>query len=307
MENPRFMEKEAFYENYLDQLKKHKGMIHGLEIYEDGQLVFSYGDTVDHRYPIYSATKSILSLAVGIAWDERKLDLKRPLWDYMPSWVQEKPDMYQKDLYANLTMERMLTMSVAGYPFRPEGENWLDTSLRLPLEGPEQVHFSYSNIPAYLVGVALSEALKEDLYEYMERKIFRPLDIQKPPVQRSPEGYVYGATGMELSVHELSKIGQVFYQNGVFNGERLVTEEYLKVAMQCHISNKGRSDTGNSDVGKRVSGKGRSEGYGYLIWTWEDGVSIHGKWKQRCYIAPKKQCMITFLADIKDDDFEQYP
>lgn len=45
----------------------------GVEVYSDGKLIHQYADTTEHRYPIYSATKTITSIAVGMAVDEGKL------------------------------------------------------------------------------------------------------------------------------------------------------------------------------------------------------------------------------------------
>ena len=41
----------------------------GVEVYEDGVLTHSYGDTEENLHDVYSVTKSILSIAFGIAWD----------------------------------------------------------------------------------------------------------------------------------------------------------------------------------------------------------------------------------------------
>ena len=45
----------------------------------------------------------------------------------------------------------------------------------------------------------------------------------------------------------------------------------------------------------------REGGYGYYFWKYRDGFCISGKWKQKCYILPEQERIITFLSDITDD------
>ena len=175
-----------------------------------------------------------------------------------------------------------MTMSVCGYPFRPEGESWLDFSLQIPLTDPNRREFDYSNISAYLAGVAAACALDEDLYEYLDRKLFQPLNIIAPPCGRCPDGYFYGASKMELTVNELSRIGLMLYNGGVYDGRRIISSEYVKAATSIQQMN-------------------REGGYGYFIWKYRNGFSINGKWKQKCYVLPKDKLMVTYLSHIEDD------
>ena len=45
----------------------------------------------------------------------------------------------------------------------------------------------------------------------------------------------------------------------------------------------------------------REGGYGYFIWKYRDGFSINGKLKQKCYVLPKRDLVITYLSHIEDD------
>ena len=45
----------------------------------------------------------------------------------------------------------------------------------------------------------------------------------------------------------------------------------------------------------------REGGYGYFLWKYRDGVSINGKWGQKCYILPENELMISYLSHIDDN------
>lgn len=268
------------FKSFENDIRTHQWEVHGVEVYESDRLIYHYGDTETSEFPVYSATKTILSIALGVAWDEGKIELERPVTYYLPAEIVRNMQEKQKVVFQDITIERLLTMSVDGFPFRPEGESYLKYALSCAIEDVQNKTFHYSNIPAYLTGVALTNAVSEDLYQYMNRKLFEPLHIINPVYKRCPDSYFYGASGMELSVHDLSRIGLLMYHGGVFEGERIVSEEYVKMATSVQIMN-------------------REGGYGYFIWKYRDGFSINGKWGQRCYILPDKNLVVTCLSHME--------
>jgi len=273
------------FDAFIHDIVDNQWDVHGVEVYREGKLTYYYGDTRNTKHPIYSATKSILSIAVGIAGDQGKIDIERSVLDYMPASFISEMTQLQKEIYKNIALTRLMTMSVAGFPFRPEGESYLRFSLSYPIKNPEVSLFDYSNIPAYLVGVALSHAVEEDAWTFINRNIMEPLDILDAKYSRCPDGYFYGASGMKLSVNDLSKIGLLLYNNGMFEGNQIVSEEYVKKATSVQQMN-------------------REGGYGYFIWKYRDGFSINGKWKQKCYILPEQKIIITYLCNITDESHD---
>ncbi len=270
------------FKAFVNEIKENNWKVHGVEVYKADALVEQYGDTAG-KYPIYSATKSILSIAIGIAENRGLIDLSNSLLCYMPKPVLEGLSKEQKDAYAHITLHRLMTMSVEGYPFRPEGESFLKDSFRYTIPEPEKAAFQYSNIPAYLAGVALSNAIDGDAWAFIEENILLPLGIEGAEYTRCPDGYFYGASGMKVSVHDLSKIGLLLYHGGEFQGKRIVSEDYVRRATSVLQMN-------------------REGGYGYFIWNYGDGFSISGKWKQKCFVLPKEKMMVTFLSDIPEAD-----
>lgn len=267
------------FQGFVDVVKQNRWELHGIEVFQDGQVVEQYQGKTG-RHPVYSATKSVTSLAVGMAVEDGKFDIHAPLYEYLKSDVPAYASAEQLENLKKITIQRLLTMSVKGYPFRPEGDNWLEYSLMYPLQNVEEQEFDYSNISAYLVGVAAAKALNRHLYDYLEERLFEPLEIQKPEYQNCPSGYFYGASGMYLTVQELSKIGQVCLQKGIYKGQRIVSEEYLAEATGVQLKNK-------------------EGGYGYYFWKYKDGYRISGKWGQRCLIFPERELMVTYLSNME--------
>ena len=268
------------FQAFVTDIQQNRWHVHGVQVAQHGQLCHSWGD-VTGLHPIYSATKSVLSVAVGIAAEEGRLDLSAPLLEYLPKASLAAMAPAQRKAFAPINLHRLMTMSVKGFPFRPEGDDWLAYSLACPLDEPETPAFDYSNIPAYLTGVALTHAIGQDAGQWIQERIFCPLGITAYRMGRCPSGYFYGASMMEMSVESLCKIGVMLMQGGVYQGQRIVSEAYVKAATSVQQMN-------------------REGGYGYFFWKYRDGFSINGKWKQKCYVLPKQGLVICYLSHIED-------
>ncbi len=269
------------FDSWIREINEKGWEVHGVQVAEYGRILHTWGDTERTRYPIYSATKAITSLAAGIAADEGRLDLDASILRYLPEDDTTVMSDAQRETYRSISVRRLMTMSVQGYPFRPDGENWLRDSFRVPIKEPGKRVFSYSNIPAYLVGVTVSCAVGADLADYLDLRLFQPLRILKPPCRRSPEGWFDGASGLELTVNELGRIGLLLLNEGEYEGRRLVSAHYVREAVCVQQMN-------------------REGGYGYFIWKYRDGFSLNGKWGQKCYVLPRRGLIITFLANLPE-------
>jgi CubicO group peptidase (beta-lactamase class C family) len=268
------------FDAFTQDIKDNNWTVYGAEVYEDGKLTHSFGNT-DELHEIYSATKTILSIALGIAYDEGLINLDSPVLDYLPPEKLLALSDEQKATWKKITIKRLLTMSVQNLPFRPDGESGLDFSLAAKIKNPEKKEFNYTNICAYLAGVCLTKALGSDLGKFIEERIFKPLEITNYEYTRCPDGYFYGASGVKLSVHDLSKIGILLANGGAFNGKQIVSKEYVELATSVQQANK-------------------EGGYGFFIWKYKDGFSINGKWGQKCYVLPNQKLVITFLSHIEE-------
>jgi CubicO group peptidase (beta-lactamase class C family) len=267
------MAEDMDFNTFVNDIEKNGWNVFGAEVYENGKLIHAWGDTLDCIHELYSATKTVLSVAFGILYDRGLIGLDDPILKYIP---EPAGPCWEK-----VTVRRLLIMSIPDLPFRAEGDNWIRFSLNCDID-PDRREFNYSNICTYLVGVALANILGSDLGKFIEDEIFAPLNITDYEYSRSPEGYFYGASGMKLKVHDLSKFGLLLMNNGVYEGKRIVSEEHVKLATSIQQMN-------------------REGGYGFFIWKYRDGFSINGKWKQKCYVLPASGIIVSYLSHIEDD------
>ena len=255
--------------------------VYGLLVQKEGETVLALGDCAA-RHPVYSAAKSFTATAAGMLQDAGKWSVDDPLAAYLPREAVEGMTPERREAFRWLPISRFLTMSVPGYPFRPEGEDWLAFALSCPADYTCPPAFSYSNIPAYLVGLAAGNAAGEPLSDYLRRELLAPLGIENPVFRTDPQGRFYGATGMELSVEELSRLGRLYMQDGLWNGKRLFSGSWAEAAVRPQI-----------DAGK-------GQGYGYFFWTGLRDFSVSGKWGQKCLVYPGRKLIISWEGEMPE-------
>lgn len=255
----------------------------GMAVIRNGNTVLSEETEPGKRYPVYSAAKSFTSTAVGLACADGFMSTEDRMERFFADELMQVPEDSAAH-WRDLTISRLLTMTVPGLPFRPSGENWLISCLSLKGDTGRGAVFQYSNIPAYLAGVAVERAVGENTADYLERKLFVTMGIPRPVMQFCPSGHFYGATGMELTAYELGCLGQLYLDHGLWNGKRILPEKWTEEAVRCHVKN-GES------------------GYGYFFWTREDGgFTIRGKWGQRCYVFPETRTVVSWVSHLPEDE-----
>ena len=92
------------FKAFTDDIEKKKWCVYGVEVYEDGTLTHSWGDTDNNLHDIYSATKTVESISAGLAYDRGLIDFSRSILDYLPEdKVEEYSDVRQIELTTDNT------------------------------------------------------------------------------------------------------------------------------------------------------------------------------------------------------------
>ncbi len=258
--------------------------LYSIRVMQEGKLIAGHDFAPNIRRPIYSVTKSFTSIALGIAMDEYDLKLEDSIFKYLEEDLPTNCSQDMKDSLEYITIKRLLTMSVLGYPFRPKGDDWISYSLQVPLAEVQKEKFAYSNIPAYLIGVIIEKIVKQNVMDFLQPRLMEPLGIKSPIYSNCPQGHFNGATGMELTVDELALFGQLYLQSGKWKDKALINPSWIEQATKKQIDN-------------------RDYGYGYYFWiTKPTGYLMSGKLGQRCYVFPEKQLVITYLGNLDTED-----
>jgi len=233
------------------------------------------------RHCLWSQTKSYTATAIGVLRDEGKIALDERIVDILPEYMPETPS----DELKKLTVRDLLCMASGqhGQQNRTtpkwvveffEGE-FIDVGQK----------FAYSGVVTSLLGVLLRAKTGEGLMAYMKPRIFDKLGIDTESIKwlEHPDGLEYGGGGLITKTEDNLRLGLLYINGGVFNGQRVVSEEWIREATRKQIDNGGDPAT---DAGV---------GYGYQIWMCkQDGAyRFVGAGGQYVIVLPKQDIVIA--------------
>jgi CubicO group peptidase (beta-lactamase class C family) len=203
--------------------------VRSLLVARDGRLVFEryYGaGVVNQIFDVYSVTKSVTSALVGIALAERKLEsVDQRLVDVFPNYAKDGDPRLRR-----LTLAHLLTMR-AGFSADPieAAGNWTRELMSRPFEHQPGKVFVYDSGSSHLLSAVLTKVTGAQASMLARDRIFRPLGIRGG--WRWPDdgqGVSVGGDGLAMRARDLAKLGQLYLQEGRWNGKQVVPAAWVR-------------------------------------------------------------------------------
>ncbi len=290
----------------------------GVVVLKDGKVLYdNYFNECNStsRIHVYSVTKSIISILIGIAIDKGYIkDINQKVLDFFPDYiVKSREKTIQK-----ITLKDLLTMTAPyKYIFAPyikyfTSDDFVKFTLDL-LGGKGQIgKFKYTPLigPDILSGI-LIRATGQSVLDFARDNLFSPLEItvENNVAFHSKEeqlafnkakdisGWVVdgagintGGWGLTLSPMDMAKIGQLFLDRGMWNGKQIVSESWIDESTKEH---------------SKWEKLGMS--YGYLWWIIDDkehACAAMGDGGNTIYFNRNKKMVVSiasfFISRAKD-------
>ena len=240
----------------------------------DGDLIaehYSSTSGPDVTADVYSVTKSVMSMLIGIAIGEGLIDsVEKTVGELLPSHAAAMTPQT-----AAVTLRQLLTMT-GGLPGTPVGSffdpfessaNWVDTILSTPLEQPSGQQFIYSNASSHLLSAILTEATGRSALDYAREKLFEPLGIRSQPAATpvprpdradvaaydaapgfawsvDPQGYQLGYSNIKIAAADMIKLGRLYLNGGQWQGAQLVPRAWVEESTRSQVQPDGASGFG---------------------------------------------------------------
>jgi CubicO group peptidase (beta-lactamase class C family) len=126
-------------------------------------------------------------------------------------------------------------------------------------------HYAYCSANTNLVGGALTTATHTWLPELFDRSVARPLQFGRYYWNLAPNGEGYQGGGARVRPRDLLKIGQLWLDGGVWNGKRIVSQDWVALSTRKYI------DITPATTGLSPEDFGNSYGLGADGFTWHLG------------------------------------
>ena len=247
---------------------KKLGVHHVIVQQEDELAAAFHFHPTDRRSDIHSATKSVVSLAAGIAIDEGLFTLDSHPADILSSCLPASYD----PAWHGVTVKHLLTMSsghnhklMDGYSLIPgavnrddlENKDWVNYTFYQPLELKPGQKFVYNNSLPHLISRMITKLTGENLLDWLKPRLFDPLGIHNPQWGTDPLGYTCGPGGLQLTSEEFSRIAQLCLHQGRWKEKQLISKDYMLQATSKQIENAADGQLDTNDL---------NAGYGYFFW-----------------------------------------
>ncbi len=283
----------------------------GLVVLKSGILIYEkyfYGHKETDPIHIFSVTKSIISILIGMAIDQGYIkSTDQKVLEFFPDYVIKRGEK----TIQSITLKNMLTMT-APYKYKSEpytkvygSEDWTKAALDL-LGGKGTLgDFKYSTVGAQILSGVLQNATGKSVLEFAAENLFIPLGISAPAPAIiankeahfaflmdqyvsgwvvDPKGLPTTGWGLTLCPRDMAKIGQLCLNLGTWNDKQLVSASWMKESTREHTRWKGLS-------------------YGYLWWNLDrDGSGTFaalGDSGSTIYVNPKEQVVIAIACHFK--------
>ena len=185
----------------------------------------------------YSVAKAFTTAALGMLYDQGILDVQERMVDI---FADELPDGMD-DKWQHMTVHHALTHT-CGFPLgyldidavdsTVFGKDYLQYLFKTKLDFVPGEKWAYSDAAFYLLGRVVSKKTGEKLDDFLWTRLFYPLGFREMAWSRCPLGYPMGATGLYIYTEDMAKLGELYLRGGVWNGQRILSEEWVKTCQQ---------------------------------------------------------------------------
>jgi len=290
---------------------------------KDNEIVYS--DTwndykSDDCTHIMSATKSIMSLLIGIAIDKGQIgSVDDKVLDYFPDYKVKRGE---KTIY-DVTIKHLLTMRA---PYKCKGDpwskvcssdNWTYASLDF-LGGRKGLtdEFNYQTVCLHILSGILYKATNIKTVDYANAYLFEPLGIKehvnylaetaeehkqftigKLPKENiwfcDTDGLGTPGYGLCMSAEDMAKIGLSCLNKGVYDNKQIISSSWIEEMTRPRVVE---------------SNNFRGMEYGYLWWIIDRKKNIYvaiGNSGNVIYINPEKNIVVAVSSYFKPTVFDR--
>lgn len=283
----------SLIQRYIEALTQdEETFTHTLTIVRHGKVIaqtamFPYRTDVWHI--THSLCKSVTGLAVGLLYDDGLISLDDKLSKFFG-----KGGMLPTGRARGVTVRQLLTMS-SGVLFNEAGTvtetDWVKCFLESLLRFEPGTEFAYNSMNSYMLAAIVRNVTGKSVRALLDERLFSKMGIVEYDWETCPMGTEKGGMGMYLLPEDMAKLGMLYLQKGLWNGERLLSEEWTTMATTAQIV--VPDHIGVYD-------------YGFQVWVRKEHnyFALNGMFGQNVLVFPDNDLLVVVTAG-NNDMFQQ--
>lgn len=263
-------------------------------VVHDGNVVLSLGD-ITRRFMCHSMRKSIMSAMYGIYLEQGKVNLYATLDELKIDDKQKLTSIEKQARVHDLITARSGIYHPAAYEPRGMKENRPERGSNRPGE-----EFFYNNWDFNVLVTILERSARIDFFDAVIRDLATPLGMRD--LRREDMNFRYNPESehpaylFKMSARDLARFGQLYLNNGNWQGQQIVPEKWVEKSTSAYSSD--------------LPGFENRGGYGYLWWVDAHTFSepcyyASGLGGHRVLVFPKSELVIVHNVNTYLNQFEQ--
>ena len=234
---------------------------------------------------VYSLSKTFTGSALGLQIDEGRLGLDDLVADHLPELLAGADERTRRIRIRHLASmssghdREMLIDARAA-----DQDDLVAGFFRLPPDHEPGSYFAYSQPPVLALAMVLQRLAGTRLVDYLRPRLFDPLGLGEVRWDQYRPGIDLGFGGMFTTLDAIARLGQVYLDDGVWEGRRILPEGWVAEAARVQVANP-----------MRVEPDWR-QGYGLLVWMGQHGYRGDGAFGQYMIVLPDQDMVVAFFS-----------
>ncbi|WP_329213457.1 beta-lactamase family protein [Streptomyces sp. NBC_01485] len=247
----------------------------------------------DRMHLLYSISKSFTATAAGLAVAEGLIGLDDPVVSYFPEFEADITDPRSRAMRI-----RHLASMTSGHEAETldraralDPDDLVRGFLLLPPERDPGTVFAYNQPATYALAAILQRVTGQTLTAYLRPRLLDPLGIGETGWLTDRTGRELGFSGLHAATDALARLGLLYLGEGLWEGKRLLSPEWVAEATRSHIPTAGHGERAEGDWVR---------GYGFSFWRSRHGYRGDGAYGQFCLVLPEHDAVIATTAATGD-------
>lgn len=260
-------------------------------IVRNGVIVDEYykdGYNQNSIFTLQSTSKSVTSAIFGIAMEQGYIEsVDTPISTYFPQILNDGSEYKSQITVRNLLTHTtgLDSSDTTNWNDWRVSSNWVDYVLNRPAVARPGTTFNYFTGNTHLLSAIIQQVTGKTTYEFGKENLFDKLDMDSVECSTDPQGISDGGNGFAMNAYDMAKIGQLYLNNGVWEGEQIISEQWIKDSTTVQF--------------ERSSG---SADYGYQWWVRTFGNNNYhayfaqGHYGQYIFVVPEIELVVVMTS-----------
>lgn len=250
---------------------------------------YPIGDTHETLFKSYSMTKSLLSLLIGIAIEEKKISsVNDPIGNYIKNL---SPNISRLTIKECLHQTTRIRYNESYWPWSDEPRWYYTTDARAltkQVRIDEKRSSAYENVEynVLLLGMVLENATGISISRYLEEKIWKRAGMEQNAsfsIDSEKNRFEKVGDGFNCSAMDMLRLGSLLLDHGMYEGRIIIPNDWI---------------TESTSFEKSIPSNWSNTNYNYLWWVLSNGdYYANGHFGQYIYVSPSNKIVIVRLGE----------